>query len=350
MKSPRLASHLTDLDGKIIRVIVDECVGPDSPLILRWRQTLAPGAIPEFVHLAQSHRGIPDHQILDQLLGKHDVLLTVDQGLHNQARRLGFRSYTLNDHGDMSGKTMPDVPTRTPLPISRGKKDEELKGDYAHAANPIASSLKGGMEERDFQRCRTRRRRIRSYFGDESGIAQASLTIGSLISKQRLLCGYYLALAGYATGLKGLRASEGYSVSGVEDAHPAWCLIHAIRELYLLQLEKKKIEIYVIPPDSLALGAQVLFGSGDASLEPPLNALRTLLKGLESVRLFPCAKGPFHDAMGQKLKRLSQIRANELVPVDFPLMCRQIVSGKSTKESRPARQGDGLSRDEWRPF
>ena len=314
-------------DGTKIRVIVDECLGPDSPLIQKWRRTLPAAGIPEFLHLVQSHRGIPDHQILGQLLGKQDVLLTVDRALHNQARRLGFRSYTLNDHGDMTGKTLPNIPVPNPLPNGCGKSDEELKRDYAHAANPLASSLKGGMEERDFERCRRRRRRIRSYFGDESVIAQASLTIGSLLSKQRLICGYHLALAGY-TGVKGIRASEGYSVSGVQNAHPAWCLIHAIRELYLLQLEKKKIEIYVMPPDSLALGTEVISGRDDLSLEPPLGALRLLLTGLESVRLFPCAKGPFHDAMAQKLKRLAQTQANELVPVDFPPMCRQIVSGK----------------------
>ena len=154
-----------------------------------------------FLHLAQSHRGIPDHKILDQLLGKQDVLLTVDRALHNQARRLGFRSYT-----------------------------------------------------------------------------------------------------------------------------------------------------YVIPPDSLALGTEVISGRDDVALEPPLGALRILLRGLESARFFPCAKGPFHDAMAQKLKRLAQTRANELVPVDFPPMCRQIVSGKPAKELRPLGPDDEPSHDEWIPF
>src|SRR5438046_636843 len=79
-------------------------------------------------------------------------------------------------------------------------------------------------------------RRIRRYFGSEANIASAALTIGDMGTTKGWLCGYYLRLAG-KSGVEGLQASEGYSNSPAPEARPAWCVIHALRELYLLQLE-----------------------------------------------------------------------------------------------------------------
>src|SRR5438132_12713266 len=105
-----------------------------------------------------------------------------------------------------------------------------------YPSHPLARALKQGMTEKAFERYRTRRRRIRSYFGSEANIASAALTIGAKGTTKGWLCGYYLRLAG-KSGVKGLQASEGYSNSPAPEARPAWCVIHALRELYLLQLE-----------------------------------------------------------------------------------------------------------------
>jgi len=297
----------------IARVIVDECVGPESALMQRFRQMLAPAQQVELVRLAESHRGIPDVELLRRLLGPDTVLLTSDRVLHNQVCALGFRSYTLDQQGNLRRKKLPRI--RAPKPVASASRGE-LKLDYVHPTHPLAQVLKQGMTEKAFERYRTRRRRIRSYFGSESNIASAALTIGAKGTTKGWLCGYYLRLAG-KSGVEGLQASEGYSNSPAPEARPAWCVIHALRELYLLQLETVPTQIYIIPPASHALCERFLKQADVAGTTTEGKALRRLLKGLAAVRVYPCAKGPFFERMERKLQQLAHSQSNEFVAVDF---------------------------------
>ena len=125
---------------------------------------------------AESHRGIPDVELLRRLLGPDTVLLTTDRVLHNQVCDLGFCSYTLDQQGNLRRKKLRGI--RAPKPVASASRGE-LKLDYVHPSHPLARALKQGMTEKAFERYRTRRRRIRSYFGSEANIASAALTIGA---------------------------------------------------------------------------------------------------------------------------------------------------------------------------
>ncbi len=306
----------------IVRVIIDECVGPESKLMQRFRQMLGPSSAVEFVWLAETNRGIPDVE-LRRLLGPEAILLTTDRVLHNQVCDLGLRSYTLDEQGNLRRRTLPGIRAARPLPPpSRG----ELKSDYVHPGHPLARALKHGMTEKAFERYRTRRRRIRSYFGSEANIASVALTMGAKGAKgtaKGWLCGYFLRLAG-KTGVKGLQASEGYSVSPAVEPSPAWCVIHALRELYLLQLESVPTQIYVIPPASLALCENLVKQPDGGETTAEGECLRRLLKGLSAVQIFPCAKGPFFERMERKLQQLANSSSNELVEVDFDRIISEI--------------------------
>jgi len=295
------------------RVIVDECVGAESALMQRFRQMLAPAQQVELVRLAESHRGIPDAELLRRLLGPDTILLTTDRVLHNQVCDLGFRSYTLDEQGNLRRKKLPGIrASKSVASPSRG----ELKRDYVHPSHPLTRVLKQGMTEKAFERYRTRRRRIRSYFGTEVNIASAALTIGAKSTAKGWLCGYFLRLAG-KSGVEGLQASEGYSISAALEAKPAWCVIHALRELYLLQLETVPTQIYIIQPASHALCESLMQQAGGDRTPAEGEALRRLLQGLAAVQVFPCAKGPFFERMQRKLQQLACSRSNELVTVEF---------------------------------
>ena len=53
----------------VTRIIVDECVGSDSPLVAKFQAMLSPTQPVEFVRLAERHRAIPDVEVLRQVLG-----------------------------------------------------------------------------------------------------------------------------------------------------------------------------------------------------------------------------------------------------------------------------------------
>lgn len=295
------------------RIIVDECVGSDSPLVAKFQAMLAPTQQVEFVRLSECHRGIPDIEVLRQVLGPDTILLTNDRVLHNQACDLGFRSYTLDDQGNVRRRKLSGISTVKPVAIA-GRS--ELESDYVHPPHLLAGALKQDLSEKAFERYRTRRRRIRSYFGAETNIASAAVTIGAAAASRGWLCGFALRLAG-KSGVKGLHACEGYSLSPTAEATPAWCVIHALRELYLLQLEAVPAQLYIIPTASLALCEGLLASPSSGGATADAQALCRLLKGLAAVQLLPCAKGPFRERMDRKLDQLARSPSNELVTVPF---------------------------------
>jgi hypothetical protein len=101
-----------------LRVIVDEGVEASSVLVKRFAQTLAPGQEVAWTYLSQQHRAIPDNLVVGRLLGPGAVLLTRDRVLHNQACDLGFRSYMLDEQGNLRRHKIPGIQAPKPLPAA----------------------------------------------------------------------------------------------------------------------------------------------------------------------------------------------------------------------------------------
>ena len=139
-----------------------------------------------------------------------------------------------------------------------------------------------------------------------------------------LLCGFVLHLAGNS-GVKGLRASEGYCRASELPPDAAWPILHALRDQYLLQLDQVHTDLFIIPPTSLELMHRLLDSDQPAS-KPVHEAARRLMRELAKLTLHPCVKGPFHDAMQAKLKQLVRTRSNEVTSLDFGKIARHLGS------------------------
>src|SRR6266852_9143025 len=106
--------------SSIERVIVDECVGQDSPLVGQLRQRFGEQPV-KFVFLATKHPGIPDIEILDKLLDVHSALLTQDRVLHNLAIGRGFRSFVHTPESGLTDRRLARVSVSDKsLPVSTG--------------------------------------------------------------------------------------------------------------------------------------------------------------------------------------------------------------------------------------
>ena len=288
-------------------VIVDENVADGSPLRKQFQQAMT-GHKCRYVLLREVHRGIPDIEILDKLLHQGTILLTGDRVLHRQAIERGFRSYTLNEHGQLTRRRRRDVRPPKPMPLSTEKV---LHSDYHHQQQTeVVGRLKALLTDRQLKRYRTTRRRIRSHFGSAQSIASAAICIGARVTERGILCGFSLHLAGNS-GVKGLRASEGYGLVAQMETNPSCPIIHALRDLYFLQLEHLRVDLFVIPPDSLEL-ARGLVGATTAPNDPVQTVLHELLVGMDSLVLHPCVKGRFFEAMERKFDQLLRSGSNEI--------------------------------------
>jgi len=303
---------------KNLRIIVDSGVGTTGPLLRQVKSWLGSRAA-EFCLLDEEHKGIPDVEILDKVLGAHTVLITKDRVLHNRALRKGFQSLTLNKNGRLTRRALPGIR----LPKQEAPSTErELRADYVREPSVLTLKLKDGFSEKHFQKYRRRRRRIRSYFGSADNIAKASVTIANRRARRGDLYGYILHLAG-KSGVKGLKASEGYCRAADGDANPCFCVMHALADLYLLELDDTSVELFVIPPDSLSVVRRLLSGSGERQAGSR-QALGLLLDGLAEVSVCPCTKGRFYEMAEKKLTQLMRSRTNEIVTIDFVDMVRRI--------------------------
>ena len=304
-----------------LRVIVDAGVGRESAL-MRQASSWLEGRGSEFLWLDDVHHGIPDVEILDKVLGNDTVLVTKDCVLHNRARRKGFLSLTLNQHGQL---------TRRPLPGIRLPKREaastttELRADYVREPSPITLRLRQELTEKQLKKRRTRRRRIRSHFGSADSIAKSSVTLSCRTGRKGPLFGYMLNVAGHS-GVKGLKASEGYCRPADGQADPAYCVLHALADIYFLELDHAPVELFVIPGDTLNLLRRLHTDSNHQNLAASARALQTLLDGLSEYSVTACTKGRFHDMAENKLNQLTRSKTNEIVTIDFATMIQRVVS------------------------
>jgi hypothetical protein len=81
-------------------------------------------------------------------------------------------------------------------------------------------------------------------------------------------------------------------------------------------LERIPTEIFVIPDDAFILCEQLLTAAPGSAAHPAISAVAMLLQGLAKVRVLPCVKGGFYDAMQSKLEQLETHASNELTRFD----------------------------------
>jgi len=169
--------------NRIERVVVDECVGQESPLVGQVRERLGERTV-KFVFLATEHPGIPDIEILDKLLDVRSALLTQDRVLHNLAIGRGFQSFVHTPESGLTDRRLVHVSASDKhLPVASGA----LRDSYRHQSNPeaqaITECLYSFLSAHQLKQFRTKRRRIRAHFGSPDNIVAAALTIGQAMTK-----------------------------------------------------------------------------------------------------------------------------------------------------------------------
>jgi len=302
----------------IERIVVDECLGPDSPLLAKLMGQLGDHPV-ELVLLAARHPGIPDVEILDKLLDGRTALLTRDRVLHNLTIDRGFRSFAPSLEGSLTNRKLPEVAARNKsLPVARGGP----RGSYVHEratdAQVIVGRLAGFLSEHQLKQFRTKRRRIRAHFGSADNIAATALTIGQRRTSRGIVGGYVLKVDAHH-GAKSLSpASEGYFLDPSGDGAPVHALIWALTHVLFLQLEQRPLTLFLCDR-GLAEESAALIAGRNAHDFVEHMAVR-LLGTVREPQAQACVKGKFFDRMQAKLNQLTAQVSNELVSIDLQAM------------------------------
>ena len=229
--------------NRIERVVVDECIGQEFPLVGQLRQRLGERPV-KFVFLATEHPGIPDIEILDKLLDARSALLTQDRVLHNLAISRGFRSFVHTPESDLTDRRLSHVSAPDEhLPVTSGALRDSYQPQSNLEAQAITKCLYGFLSAHQLKQFRTKRRRIRAHFGSPDNIMAAALTIGQRCTEQGMVGGYMLKVDA-RHGVKSLfPASESYFLdrTGNEPLQATcWALVH----LFQLQRQRDPLTLY----------------------------------------------------------------------------------------------------------
>jgi hypothetical protein len=297
------------------RVVVDECVGRESPLVGELRRRLGERPV-KFVFLATEHPGIPDIEILDKLLDVHSVLLTHDRVLHNLAIGRGLRSFVHTTESGLTDRRLAHVlaPDKR-LPVASGAVRDSYRQQSNPEARAITECLYGFFSTHQLKQFRTKRRRIRAHFGSADNIMAAALTIGQRRTAHGVVGGFILKIDA-RHGVKSLfPASESYFLDRAGDEPllaTCWALVH----LFQLKLQSYPLTLYHLDGAALAR-CTVLIGDHGAATSPVERMAARLLAGVSRTTAAACTKGHFFDRATDKLNQLSRFATNELVPFDL---------------------------------
>jgi len=323
--------------NRIERVVVDECVGQESPLVGQLRQRLGERPV-TFVFLATEHPGIPDIEILDKLLDVRSALLTRDRVLHNLAIGRGFRSFVHTPESGLTDRRLAHVSVRDKqLHVASG----DLQDSYQHRSNPevqaITKCLYAFQSAHQLKQFRTKRRRIRAHFGSPDNILATALTIGQRHTARGMVGGYMLKVDA-RHGVKGLfPASESYFLdrAGAEPLQATcWALVH----LFELRLQSYPLTLYHMDGAALTRCAALIDDCGAAATSVERMAAR-LLTAVSGPSAAECTKGRFFDRASDKLSQLAKFAINELVSFDLQAMASAL-DDEITSEQHGALRTD----------
>jgi hypothetical protein len=205
------------------------------------------------------------------------------------------------------------------LPASTGAIRDSYVHRPDHDAQSIIGSLVGFLSEHQLKQFRTKRRRIRAYFGSSDNIAAVAVTIGHRRTMRGVVGGYMLKIDA-RHGAKSLSpASESYFLDCADGNEPlratCWALVH----LFHLQLQNHPITLYHLDHAALVRCA-ALITNPDSVVSAIERMAARLLRLLFQVKAVECVKGRFFDRANEKLHQLARLESNELVSVDLRAM------------------------------
>jgi len=305
-----------------MQFIIDEGVTKSSATykaVLRW---LA-GREAFYIFVSKEHRGISDTDIIEKLLPLSKNLVTKDRILHNRAIAMGFNSLILDEYGTLTNQKISYVSGTRALPLSLEKDLQVSAMPNPYRENcPFTNILVNTLSQKNIERMRLKRKRICSYFNDESNIKSVEITIVSEAHSGAEIGGYTIQINA-KNALKPLKnASVGYCLDETT-AHILSPVMFALTHLYSLYLKHVPITIYLSSPDALERCQKIkMSDQEEGSIE---RVIKLMFNHIPKIEFKPCLKGFFYDHLQNKLNQIKYEWTNDLVILDFQLIAELIL-------------------------
>ncbi len=278
----------------------------------------------DIIHVHKAHPGMPDSHIVHHLLDHSTFLLTTDRPLHNAVIAKGFKSYHYSN-GRFNSRRIKGIKNKILTPL---KKEALLLKNYYHLPKTEIRSCLLPSSEKSLKKLRTKRRRIRSYFGGLDNLDLVAFTVSWKALSSSTLFGLRIRIS-TNIGKKALDASENYFRDQIANQYRDIAAVNYALILSIqLMLHHVKTTVYFDSPKMKNPG---LFLGGDAK-EPNTDLFAALYENFTDLNFIPSTKGQFIERLRAKLRYLSQSNSNEIVPGNM-----SEILNKLNKRHDPAR-------------
>lgn len=302
MRTPQLPAKT----GKL--AFVDESISDNQ--LARFKQFAATHhlVITDYRLIRQLHPGIPDAHILQYLLNDCTLFITTDRPLHNTVLAKGLESYYVDER--ITGKPLPGIQLKKEVGISR--QNQLLQESYIPAKTEIRALLLPDSEQR-LKKLRTKRRRIREYFGGLDQMDAVAVTVSRQNIGPRVLIGVRIQITS-RTGLKAMMASESYTA---ETLPAEYCglasLSYALALLIQLMVNSVKTIVYY---DNRRIDDSFQTAASDSL--PYRDFFERLSASFAQLEFVPVTKGRHIEDLREKLTQLGSSRnTNEIQQDNF---------------------------------
>ena len=309
---------------KYKKVVVDEAVSEE--LTRQFLSFLRKKGYyrPEIITIHKDHSGMPDSHIVHHLLDHSTFFLTTDRPLHNAIIAQGLRSYHCS-HGKFNSKKIKGIKNKVLTPLKR--ETLVLKDNYHPPKTQIRSHLLPSSEK-SLKKLRTKRRRIRSYFGGFDNLDLVGLTVSWKALNTTTLFGLKIRISSNV-GKKALDASENYFCDRIASRyHDIVAVNYALILSIQLILHDVKTIIYF---DSPKMTNPALSLSGDDKSQHA-KLFAALYENFSDMEFIPSTKGRFIERLRAKLVDLSVGNSNEIVPGNMSEILSKVKGGSSEDE------------------
>jgi hypothetical protein len=218
---------------------------------------------------------------------------------------------------------VPGIRSKTRLrPVSGSLRESYLPEPDAEA-QAIAGCLAGFLSEQQLKKFRTKRRRIRAHFGSLDNIAATAITVGQIRNGRDYVGGCHLKVDA-RHGVTSLSpASESYFLDSSLRHEPLHCVVWALAQLFVLQLQSVPVTLFVCDA-AVVRQCTDLVGGHTAGSSLAARATDRLLRAICKARVQGCVKGRFFDGMTAKLRQLARGDSNELIPFNMEAVTRAL--------------------------
>lgn len=308
-----------------MQFIIDESITKPSATfkaLLRW---LA-GREATYIFIAKEHRGISDTDIIEKLLPVSQNLVTKNRILHNRAIAMGFNSFILDEYGTLTNQKLSYISGTRALPISI---EESLPANSTNSTPlssrencPFTNVIVNTLSQKNIDRMKLKRKRIKTYFSDGSNIDSVEMTIVSEPDGETEIGGYTIQINA-KNALRPLKnASVGYCLDETT-AHVLSPVMFALTHLYSLHLNNVPVTLYISSPSALEACEKINRNEVEkGSIE---QVIKLMFRHFPKVELKPCVKGFFYEDIQNKLNQIKYEWTNDLVILDFKLVAEVIL-------------------------